>query len=120
MSNDETSATRNLDGASHVRAGEDGDFRRSVAVIIGVDAYGGGIPTLQSAVGDASALAAILAKSHGYTDPILLVDEQATLAGLREVLDVTLPARVGPGDRVIFYFADHGTAIESEDRPKGF
>src|SRR4051794_30735092 len=43
-------------------------FRRSVAVVIGVDAYGDGIPRLSTAVNDARRLAAILAEEQRYDD----------------------------------------------------
>jgi hypothetical protein len=42
------------------------DFSHSRAVIIGIDAYGGGIPPLPTAVNDATRLAEVLKTEHGY------------------------------------------------------
>ncbi|MCI5137185.1 MAG: hypothetical protein D3922_01935, partial [Candidatus Electrothrix sp. AR1] len=60
-------------------------FQRSLAVVIGIDRYSNGIPPLSTAVNDARELADILKKEeHGY-EVILLTDEEATLARLKEV-----------------------------------
>jgi hypothetical protein len=34
--------------------------------------------------------------------------------------EIAFPSRVDSDDRVIFYFAGHGVALESDDGPKGF
>ena len=41
-------------------------FRRSLAVVIGINQYASDIPPLRSAVGDATDLARTLADDHGY------------------------------------------------------
>ena len=51
-------------------------FRSSLAVVIGIDAYGGGIPPLTTAVNDATRLAELLRTAHGYET--LLLTESAT------------------------------------------
>ena len=94
-------------------------FTRSLAVVIGIDRYQNGIPALQTASNDARSVGALLRDKHGY-DLCLIVDEDATLARLTAILKVELPAQVGPEDRVFFYFAGHGVALNGDDGPQGF
>src|SRR5262249_22985309 len=93
-------------------------FHRSLAFLVGVDRYGNGVPELRSPVADAKELAAVLCQHHGFEAEII-ADEQATLAGIRALLS-GLPSRVGRDDRVLFYFAGHGIALESDEGPKGY
>ena len=93
-------------------------FNRSLAFLVSVDRYGHGVPALQTPVADADALAKVLREEHGFECEVI-ADEQATLHGLRSFLK-KLPSRVSSDDRVIFYFAGHGIAVESDDGPKGF
>src|ERR671911_1175260 len=51
-------------------------FGRSVAVVVGIDAYCAGLPRLTSAVNDARRLAEILRTHHGY-DVRSLLDGEA-------------------------------------------
>jgi hypothetical protein len=94
-------------------------FSRSVAVVIGIDAYAHGVPPLRTAVNDARRLGEILAMQHGY-DVIALLDGDATGARLASLLTHELPARVGPDDRLVFYYAGHGVAIDGQDGPNGY
>ncbi len=90
-------------------------------MLVGIDAYGNGIPPLRNAVRDVQALAQILGAEHGYQTRLLL-DEQASLTGLRGLL-AELPRELQPDSRLIFYFAGHGIAEETEDGaagPQGF
>ncbi|MCA9548253.1 MAG: caspase family protein, partial [Myxococcales bacterium] len=96
-----------------------GDFGTSVAVVVGIDTYAGAIPNLRTAVADAKAVASRLATEQGYVVE-LLVDEAATRAALLGLLEETLPRRLGPGDRVLFYFAGHGIAQDGDDGPEGY
>ncbi|NNF58087.1 MAG: NACHT domain-containing protein [Rhodothermaceae bacterium] len=95
------------------------DFRQSVAAVIGINAYGHGVPPLKTAVGDARRLAQLLADEHGY-DVHLLLDEQATHHGIISLLTDTLPPTIGADDRVLFYFAGHGVALDGEGGPTGY
>jgi WD40 repeat protein len=99
--------------------GRAADFAHSLAVIIGIDRYRNGIPTLSTAANDARALGELLSQRHGY-ESLVLLDDKATLAGIRNLLTQELPARVGPDDRVFFYFAGHGVALDGDDGPQGF
>ncbi len=89
-------------------------FQRSIAVIIGINSYQGGIPALSTPLNDAKTLAQILQKQHDYTS-YLVVDQAATRENLILLLEKTLPAQVHSGDRLLFYFAGHGIAINAED-----
>jgi hypothetical protein len=51
------------------------EFERSLAVIIGINAYHNGIPVLETAGNDARRLADILCNQHGY-EVFLFVDEE--------------------------------------------
>ena len=98
-------------------------FRRSVAVVIGIDAYAGDIPRLKSAANDATHLARLLSEQHHYDDVRLLTNEQASGAALRKLLATELAELVGDDgqSRLLFYFAGHGLAAESNDgRPAGY
>ncbi|MEZ4473856.1 MAG: caspase family protein [bacterium] len=87
--------------------------------MIGVDAYQGGVAPLTTAVRDARGIARLLADAQGYQVTTLL-DEQASRAALLQALEVELPARLGPDDRVLVYYAGHGAALDGDDGPEGF
>lgn len=105
-------------------------FGKSLAVMIGIDAYRA-VPSLQSAAGDVSAIGQLLERDHGY-QVIYCINEQATLAGLQELLEFTRQ-QLGASDRLLVYFAGHGVVEERvqpeagvagvaglEDGPQGF
>ncbi|MCC7052066.1 MAG: caspase family protein [Gemmatimonadaceae bacterium] len=87
--------------------------------MIGIDHYRNGIPALRTAVNDARRLGEVLASEHGY-DIVSLLDEEATQARITAVLTQELPARLGPDDRVLFYFAGHGVARDGDEGPNGY
>jgi len=93
-------------------------FRSSLAVLIGIDRYSYGVPALSTPVSDATKLAGILKRDHGFEAEVVS-DENATLNRLRGLL-ADLRNRVGKDDRVLFYFAGHGIALESNEGPKGY
>lgn len=94
-------------------------FRRSHAIVIGINDYARGIPPLRTAVNDARRLGALLAAEHGY-EVLEVLDGAATRARLVSLLNDELPSRVGADDRVCFYFAGHGVAIDGHDGPNGY
>jgi WD40 repeat protein len=94
-------------------------FVHSVAVIIGINQYGGGIPPLSTAVNDAQALAQLLEGKHHYK-VVQLLDTHATRSALYNLLDTVLPREVHPDDRLLFYFAGHGSLHNGEDGPEGY
>lgn len=105
------------------------------AFIIGINAY----PThpLISARNDAEMMAGILQglaadnaeessseRSNTFQVHTLLLDEEATKENIEKLIAETIPAVVGEKDRLLFYFAGHGIALDNHDveneGPKGF
>ncbi|MEM9770822.1 MAG: caspase family protein, partial [Cyanobacteria bacterium P01_D01_bin.73] len=87
------------------------------ALIIGINAYSGGIPPLRSAVNDAQAIASLLEESFGYRTQVLC-DEDATAEGIRKAL-FYLQETVTSKTRFFFYFAGHGIALDGADSADG-
>jgi WD40 repeat protein len=81
-------------------------FRRSRALVIGVDAYDPalGVSPLRSAVRDATEIGRILRAEHGFQVDELL---DVTRGELRARLE-GLAAEIGKDDRLLVYFAGHG------------
>ena len=94
-------------------------FATSHAVVIAIDAYKRGVPRLQNAVRDGLAVGRALGVDHGFAVQALF-DERATADAVHRLLFEELPARVGPNDRVIVYFAGHGVSVSSSDGPNGY
>ena len=78
-------------------------------VCIGIDAYRS-VPKLKYAAGDAKAMAACLGKRLGVVNKNvhLLLDKDATLKNIRDVLGVKLRRAADKGDTVVIYFSGHG------------
>lgn len=87
------------------------------AVLIGIDRYGSGMSTLSSAVNDARGVAELLARDHGYRDPELLLDSQATGEGILECLKTSRASTLSEASSLVLYFAGHGVALD--DGPEG-
>ncbi|MBC7898352.1 MAG: caspase family protein [Cytophagaceae bacterium] len=98
---------------------EPSPFAHSIAVVVGIDRYGHGIPELRTAANDARRVAQTLADGHGY-EVIQLIDSDASHERLTALLTTELPARVGPDDRVLFYWAGHGVALDGDTGPNGY
>ena len=94
-------------------------FSRNLAVIIGINDYNNGISTLATAVNDAKEISTILREKHDYQTWILL-DQVATLENIQSLLRETLPQQVTSEDRLLFYFAGHGIALNGEEGPEGY
>ncbi|NEO04518.1 MAG: hypothetical protein F6K51_02590 [Moorea sp. SIO3I8] len=92
---------------------------RNLALIIGINNYQNGISPLNTAVNDAKKLIEILREKHGYQVWVCL-DEVATLSNFNKFLDQTLPEQVTENDRLLFYFAGHGVALNGDDGPAGY
>lgn len=99
----------------------DSYFPNSHAFIIGIDAYEQVAP-LRTAVNDAERLAEVLERQHHYQNIQLLLN--AKQEALEHLLKVTLAQMVQAGDKVLFYFAGHGIALDAETeddpKPRGF
>ncbi|WP_017749233.1 caspase family protein [Scytonema hofmannii] len=94
-------------------------FSRNVALIIGINDYTNGISPLQNAVNDAKKLVEILREQHEYRIWVCL-NQVATLHNLNKLLAETLPQQVTKDDRLLFYFAGHGIALNGDDGPQGY
>ncbi len=95
------------------------EFSQDFAVVIGIDQYGSGLSSLQTAVSDVEAIAQMLQQDHHYQVTVL-IDQQATLSALQHLLATVLPQQVTPDSRLLFYFAGHGIALNGEDGPEGY
>lgn len=94
-------------------------FAKSHAFIIGINEYQNGISKLLTAVQDAEAIAKVLEEDYAYEVHPPFLD--AGKAEIEELLTHTIPELVKENDRVIFYFAGHGIALDSErGEPKGY
>ncbi len=96
------------------------EFERNLAVIIGIDAYGQGIPPLTTAANDAKKIAQLLQDEHQYHQVWTFLDDDATQSRLKELLQKTLLNTVQANDRLVFYFAGHGIALPGEEGPQGY
>jgi hypothetical protein len=94
-------------------------FDASIAVVVGINEYGKGIPSLRTAANDARRVAKTLADLHGY-NVIEIIGAEATRDRITKLLTSELPARVGPNDRVLFYWAGHGVALDGDTGPNGY
>ncbi len=92
-------------------------YARSHAVVIGIDAYPRLTP-LKAGVADARAVAGVL-RGRGF-EVTTLLDGQATLRRIRQVLSHDLYEAVGPQDRVLVFFAGHGQTHGPPDREMGY
>ncbi|MBD2342087.1 caspase family protein [Calothrix sp. FACHB-156] len=95
------------------------EFSRNIAFIVGINNYTNGISSLQNAVNDAKKLVEILREKHEY-QVFVCLDEVATLKNLNQLLEKTLAEQVSENDRLLFYFAGHGIALNGDDGPTGY
>ncbi|MGD2181441.1 caspase family protein [Lusitaniella coriacea LEGE 07167] len=95
------------------------EFKRNLAFIVGINNYTNGISPLKTAVDDAKKLTETLRTQHGYQIWVCL-DEIATLKNLTQFIEKTLPKNVRARDRLLFYFAGHGVALNGDDGPQGY
>ena len=91
------------------------------ALVIGIDAYRGGIPPLASAVRDAEAVARQLEQGHGY-EVALLRDAGATGPAILTTLAALVDGGLTAESSFVLYYAGHGIAADDDERtgPKGF
>src|SRR6185436_9422622 len=92
-------------------------FGRNLAVVVGIDRYGGGIAPLRSAVADARAIGEVLRRDHGF-ETWEVFDEEASRARLMALLGAL--GALGPEDLLLVYFAGHGIAMDGEAGPAGY
>ncbi|MEM8886609.1 MAG: caspase family protein, partial [Bacteroidota bacterium] len=92
-------------------------FNQSHAFIIGINDYQHLTP-LKTAVSDAKGLAERLEAQHGYLIHGPYLD--ATKEELEKLFRETIPDLVKKEDRILFYFAGHGIALDGEEGPNGY
>ncbi|MBX3730768.1 MAG: caspase family protein [Candidatus Sumerlaeia bacterium] len=88
-----------------------GPYNAVHGVFVGISKYRHGKP-LPNAAKDAAAMAGALEAMSGLQNPILLVDDAATVEGLRRAV-ARIERSAGRADLVIFYFAGHGVGLKS-------
>ena len=111
--------TQQTETFNNPETGAETGFARNLAFIIGIDNYQNGISPLKTAVNDAKKLIEVLREKHKYQTWICL-DNVATLSNLNKLLEETLPTQVTEHDRLLFYFAGHGVALNGDDGPVGY
>jgi formylglycine-generating enzyme required for sulfatase activity len=100
-------------------------YRRRHGLVIGIDGYeDASYPDLAHAVADARAVAKILVERYGFKhdDVQLILDQDATKVGLETALEEWAcdPARVGPNDLLVVFFAGHGVTRTSPRGNRGY
>lgn len=90
-------------------------FGKNYLLVIGIDQYKNGIPTLRNAVSDAKAFKDTLVEHYQFEDEkpytVCLFDQEATRRQIIRVFD-NLILKVQPEDSVVFYFSGHGEFLE--------
>ena len=113
-------------------------FNRNFAVIIGINNYQNDIKKLETAVPDADKLAQILRKQHqalkekyqnqNKYEVRLLLDEDANFDKLKQLIEDFKQGQipldnekvtVTKDDRLLFYFAGHGIALDALENQEG-
>lgn len=87
-------------------------YDKSWAITVGITDYGGRHGRLPNACNDAKAIALLLRHHCGFEEVYTLCDVDATRDAILTWLRDKLPSQVGPNDRLIFFFAGHGTSRE--------
>ena len=89
-------------------------YSESIALVVGVNAYSNGWPSLSSAGRDADMVAQALS-AQGFK-VFLLKDSQATKSEIMRYLYNIIPPQVSENGRFLFYFSGHG---QTQDAPAG-
>ncbi|MEE4296809.1 MAG: caspase family protein, partial [Wenzhouxiangella sp.] len=96
------------------------DTLKGQALIVGINAYSGGVKSLQSAVADARAIAGCLRDEQGY-ETRLLTDAEATVPSILEAIEVDFLQRLDDKSAFLLYFAGHGVALgDGSEGPQGY
>jgi hypothetical protein len=99
-----------VEAVGMAKAAAGSGFKRSLAVVVGIDDYQHGIPPLKTAANDARRLAHILERDYGYQVQLLV--EDVTLERLKRELGTV---EVEADDWVLFYFAGHSVVPRGDD-----
>jgi WD40 repeat protein len=101
------------------------NFTHNLAIAIGINQYHNNIASLNTAKPDAEELAKLLTDKYQYQVELITDDtkRKTTFDELNSLLTKWLPEKLQPpaeNNRLLFYFAGHGMALESDDGPRGF
>ncbi|MFB2836604.1 caspase family protein [Floridanema evergladense] len=102
------------------------NFIQNLAIAIGINQYQNSIiAKLTTAKPDAETLANLLRDEYHYQVELITDDtkRKPTLEELENLLTKWLPEQLqqpANKNRLLFYFAGHGMALESDDGPRGF
>jgi formylglycine-generating enzyme required for sulfatase activity len=91
-----------------------GWYGNSIALVIGINSYSNGWPSLSAAVSDADRVEQVLRK-QGFL-VYKLLDSNATKTEILRLLYDAIPPKLSPGDRFLLYFSGHG---QTETAPGG-
>lgn len=108
-----TENTRNIGFAGESEQGTDQavGFARSLAVVVGINNYADPIPALKTPGNDARRIKEVLEGQQKF-EVLPPLTEDVTRSRLLELFTVTLPGlSLGPSDRLLVYFAGHGTEM---------
>lgn len=93
-------------------------YRTQSALCIGVNVTKcKGLPPLNYAASDAQAFAKLLKERFGF-NPTVLLNEQATRAGIEQAVRAAL--RVDAGGVALIYYSGHGTSVRSTLSSSGY
>ena len=86
-------------------------------LVIGINSYGNGIPTLNNAVKDAKAFEELLKRKYDFKEENItaLYDDDATKDNIFDAFD-QLINQLTPDDNLVFYFSGHGELIETTNQ----
>jgi hypothetical protein len=100
------------------------EFNLNLAIVIGINNYQNGIPTLGTARQDAEAIAHLLETDYHFQVHLITdkTDTQATSQNLKTWLETKLPEimKTATPSRLLFYFAGHGIALNGDEGPQGY
>jgi len=83
-----------------------GWYDQSIALVVGINKYSNGWPSLSEPLNDARRVKQAL-ESQGF-QVILLLDNQATKADILRLIETEIPLKMTSKSRFIFYFCGHG------------
>ncbi len=94
-------------------------YRKKLALVIGIDRYGAGVPGLSYAVRDARAVRDLLRDHLAFDRVVLLEDEEAERSGILSTI-VELNAELESDDQFFFFFAGHGISFREDEQEIGY
>ena len=90
-------------------------YRKTFAVIVGIDRYMNLPPDkqLKNAVNDASGVEEVLRRNYRFDEIVTLFDEEATKENVMRLLTSALPQKMTEDDALFLFWAGHGNQQKS-------